>query len=784
MKRVFKFMDSGEVQVFLGLLLMLSLFLADSWVVGNAPDSQNEVLYSILMFVVVIFSGEVIILSVVSEGYFNSFFFWMDFLGTLSILLDIGWVSNSFLSGGSVRRGSVLRATRAAKLGARYGRILRLMKLMKLTKWCPCLRSNVADDVKAEPTLSAVVKISNELTGTISRRVAMLVVTIVIVVPFLAYSATDFSPDAWMAVLKTTAKSRNCSSHDIEHFIHKFIHFYHYKDYKVEDVTVQSPYFNCGGTFDENGVAVVSAVQTTFYRERLDASRAVTKVSNLLPYHYDFEYGGNTYEIRATIDSTIPNQWSSLYGIILMILVIAVLFGFSGSFHSSIETLVVLPLQKLMGTLRKSATVMIDSLKSLEKEKKTEEKAKKRLLREQEDGKGAPPPPEEEDSDAEEDDDVEAAMLESLVEKLSKIVTHVLPSSNNIVANNENIDKGTADWLNQQYTSGATNSNNDPIAAKAKPVTKLPTHNEKDDDPSVQVGITAEEKASMERQHYVTLAIASVSKVASPEIINSYNFDVLAIESNEQCSEVVHFVFDVTMGFMDEFKIPHDVFYNFLGELSRRYINTNTYHNYKHAVDVFHTTYRLLMSTELINVANGGCGALNNLEIMSTLVAALGHDVGHMAVNNGFLVKTRHALAFQHNDKSPLENMHCVVLYEILTQVSSSEYVATHRSTGDAFLRAGVSPNKLGSLTEESTNNSFNGSVRATRTRAASTSDGTNIFMNLTDGQWRESRAVILNCILGTDMVHHFEQVKKTKVRRFYDYLLKMLLLTVIILFV
>jgi hypothetical protein len=93
--------------------------------------------------------------------------------------------------------------------------------------------------------------------------------------------------------------------------------------------------------------------------------------------------------------------------------------------------------------------------------------------------------------------------------------------------------------------------------------------------------------------------------------------------------------------------------------------------------------------------------------MLSLLTAAFAHDVGHLGVNNVYLVKAKHKLAIRHNDKSPLENMHCAVLYEILGNKD------------------------------------------------------TNIFSGLNDADWRESRKIIITCILGTDMSHHFEQISK-----------------------
>jgi hypothetical protein len=167
-------MDSAQMQLFLAACLMLSLFMADAWVLGNEPDENDDILYSILMIIFVIFSFESIILSIVQEGYFLGFFFWMDVLGTFSILLDIGWIADSIVGGGqTAANGSILRATRAAKLGARYGRLMRILKLIKFFQYIPCL--NKQGEQEAEPTMTAVRKVSNALsTGKINLFIKLL----------------------------------------------------------------------------------------------------------------------------------------------------------------------------------------------------------------------------------------------------------------------------------------------------------------------------------------------------------------------------------------------------------------------------------------------------------------------------------------------------------------------------------------------------------------------------------------------------------------------------------
>ena len=57
---------------------------------------------------------------------------------------------------------------------------------------------------------------------------------------------------------------------------------------------------------------------------------------------------------------------------------------------------------------------------------------------------------------------------------------------------------------------------------------------------------------------------------------------------------------------------------------------------------------------------------LSPLELLAAIIAGLGHDVGHPALTNKFLISVRDEIALTYNDKSVLENMHISKVYSIL----------------------------------------------------------------------------------------------------------------------
>jgi hypothetical protein len=102
------------------------------------------------------------------------------------------------------------------------------------------------------------------------------------------------------------------------------------------------------------------------------------------------------------------------------------------------------------------------------------------------------------------------------------------------------------------------------------------------------------------------------------------------------------------------------------------------YHNFRHAVDVLQATFDFLIHIEALppypstsrplptTQKSPITSLLGPFEALTLLVSAIGHDVGHPGVNNGFLVVLNAPLAQLYNDRSVLESFHCAAYSQIL----------------------------------------------------------------------------------------------------------------------
>jgi len=103
---------------------------------------------------------------------------------------------------------------------------------------------------------------------------------------------------------------------------------------------------------------------------------------------------------------------------------------------------------------------------------------------------------------------------------------------------------------------------------------------------------------------------------------------------------------------------------DFIGGIEAAY-RQNPYHNRMHAADVMLMSYFLWAG---MAAQDNMSGFFTEVDLLVVLLAAAIHDVGHIAVNNDFLVKTRHELAIRYNDRSPLENFHVAFAFEMMKE--------------------------------------------------------------------------------------------------------------------
>lgn len=103
------------------------------------------------------------------------------------------------------------------------------------------------------------------------------------------------------------------------------------------------------------------------------------------------------------------------------------------------------------------------------------------------------------------------------------------------------------------------------------------------------------------------------------------------------------------------------------------------YHNFRHVVDVLQATFNFLIHVGSLPPFPPNSGSAPHLqpkspialflgpfEALTLLITAIGHDVGHPGVNNGFLVTLNAPLAQLYNDRSVLESFHCAAYSQIL----------------------------------------------------------------------------------------------------------------------
>lgn len=111
---------------------------------------------------------------------------------------------------------------------------------------------------------------------------------------------------------------------------------------------------------------------------------------------------------------------------------------------------------------------------------------------------------------------------------------------------------------------------------------------------------------------------------------------------------------------------PAAKMFGYIGAIEQAYLE-NPYHNRVHAADVMLSACYLWSR---LAEQDSMQSYFTEVDLLVVLVAAAVHDVGHPAVNNEFLVKTRHNMALRYNDRSPLESFHVATAFEMMRDMA------------------------------------------------------------------------------------------------------------------
>ncbi|KAK5990276.1 3',5'-cyclic-nucleotide phosphodiesterase 2-like protein [Cladobotryum mycophilum] len=175
------------------------------------------------------------------------------------------------------------------------------------------------------------------------------------------------------------------------------------------------------------------------------------------------------------------------------------------------------------------------------------------------------------------------------------------------------------------------------------------------------------------------IAVSSERKLAIAEAVGRWHFCAHSFSNDELLfAAMLMFRHALSVPELEHWRIPADQLISFLVACRAAYNSFVPYHNFRHVVDVLQATFNFLVHIGALPpyplsnnfpspVQKSPIAALlDPTEALTLLITAIGHDVGHPGVNNGFLTTLNAPLAQLYNDRSVLESFHCAAYSQIL----------------------------------------------------------------------------------------------------------------------
>ncbi|EPB83598.1 hypothetical protein HMPREF1544_09641 [Mucor circinelloides 1006PhL] len=186
----------------------------------------------------------------------------------------------------------------------------------------------------------------------------------------------------------------------------------------------------------------------------------------------------------------------------------------------------------------------------------------------------------------------------------------------------------------------------------------------------------------------------NISKKRSAELksrILSWDFSPFGLNQQELI-HCVYLVFEqvLTLPELKHLDIKKAQLYDFIIDLASVYHDENPYHNFAHAVDVLQCLFFMLCELSVLpftkkyksnsKLNRKPQDLLRPKDVFALLIAAIGHDAAHPGVNNMFLINSSNPLATLYNDRSVLESLHSMTLFQLLNKHGIIQLVGDTKS--------------------------------------------------------------------------------------------------------
>ena len=217
---------------------------------------------------------------------------------------------------------------------------------------------------------------------------------------------------------------------------------------------------------------------------------------------------------------------------------------------------------------------------------------------------------------------------------------------------NEILDKDTAELLNKNRRCNSIN-------AKQSVITN---QKNKSSDKII--------KLSKEYSFYKIQNILLSENYDISKLITSRNFNIFQLESLIGYNNVLPVAGRIileNLGLLDEGILNQEKLDNFLVSVNSQYKQQTLYHNSLHGTDVTQSSYIFFTHSNAEKIAK-----TNVIDLLSIIIAALGHDLGHPGLTNMFHMNDFTDIAITYNDISILENFHASLLFKTLRKTENN----------------------------------------------------------------------------------------------------------------